>query len=256
MAKQKDRKNDETIDAAPTNDTPPIAPAPTKVDGFDLVDQHHDGFDDIDEDRGRSQIRGTLVKYDKSSGWLDTATQAAIDPTREFLVVDVVRSIRKWTPNNELADFRVLAPNEPFPDTEKLNAEAPQSEWRDAFGKHVGPWERAVYTYMVDPRTLTTFTYPTATTGGLIATSELRTAVKLARSLKGGSLCPLVQLGSAAMKTRSFGVQQRPSSKIVDYFPMGGEAKPQPLLKSAKAESTEPAKAKTELNDSLDDLLK
>jgi hypothetical protein len=191
-----------------------------------------DGFDDYD-DVSNSIIKGTKVKFTNDAKWLDTVTGEVIQPGREFLIVEIIRVGQKWI-SGLPAETRVLLPDEGWPNLERLNEEAPRNEWREAFGRKVGPWQRAYVVYMMDPRTYDGFSYPTSTAGGFRAVSELKGATQRARMLRGPNVYPLVTLIDVFMKTQ-FGGRQRPCFKIEDYVPIHprGGGSPPPVEKAA-----------------------
>lgn len=204
------------------NNTPPAAPAPTKIS---------DGFDGVDDGGARSIIRGVKLKFTNSAEWVDEAGEVIV-PEREFLVVELAKVVQKWLDAMPV-ETRVLAPAEYFPDLEILNAEAPQSEWRDAFGKKVGPWQNSIVAYLLDPKTMEGFTWPTSTAGGFRAIDELKGHVRRARMLQGANVYPVVTLADTHMRTQ-FGGRQRPQFKVKRFVVLGGVERP--LLEQTEPE--------------------
>jgi hypothetical protein len=190
-----------------------------------------DGFDSVDDGGGRSIIKGTKIKYAKTEEWVDEAGEV-IDPAREFIVIQLDRVEQKWIDNLPV-ETRVLAPNEYFRDLEKLNAEAPKSEWRDAFGHKEGPWQKSYACYMLDPNSLQAFTWPTSTIGGFRAIEDLKNHVGRARMAQGANVFPVVTLSDIHMNT-AFGGRQRPAFKVVRFIALGGTERP--LLEEPKPE--------------------
>jgi hypothetical protein len=180
-----------------------------------------DGFDDFDDRAPKSIIRGIKLKFTNNAEWL-TATGEVIAPDREFLVIEIIRVTQKWV-DGMAAETRILAPDEPFPDIEQWNAEAPRSEWREAFGRSVGPWQNSYVVYLLDPRTMAGFTFPTSTSGGFRAIQELKDSTRRARMLRGANVFPLVTLDDVFMPTQ-FGGRRRPCFKIKKFVALGGAA--------------------------------
>jgi hypothetical protein len=198
-----------------------------------------DGFDSVDDGGSNSIIRGTKLKFGNDAKWSD-GDDNVIAPQRELLIVEQVRSVQKWI-DEKPTETRILAPDEYFPDIEKLNAEAPPEEWRDAFGRRIGPWQRCKVLYLFDPATLEGFSWPTSTAGGFRAISELQERVHRARMVQGDdNLYPLVTLSDTFMNTQ-FGGRQRPQFKVQRFVVLGGAKRP--LL--------EPAKPAESLNDAI-----
>jgi hypothetical protein len=196
-------------------------PASTKVSD--------DGFDAVDDGGTRSIIRGMKLKFENSAKWIDTAGDV-ISPEREFLVVELTKGSQKWL-DNMPAETRILSPREHFPDLERLNAEAPETEWREKFGKKTGPWQNFIAVYLFDPKTLEAFTWPTSTAGGFRAVSELKERVRHARMMQGDNIFPVVTLSDTHMKTQ-FGGRQRPAFKVLRFITIGGTQRP--LLEPTK----------------------
>jgi hypothetical protein len=220
--KQSSSERDRAVSDTATDSNPPAAPAPTKVS---------DGFDSVDDGGSRSIIRGAKIKFAKTEEWLDEASDV-IDPAREFIAVELAKVTQKWIDDNP-AETRILGPDEYFPDIEKLNAEAPPEEWREKFGRKVGPWQNSVVLYLLDPKSMEGFTFVTSAIGGFRAIDELKGHVRRARMMQGANVYPIVTLADTHMRTQ-FGGRQRPRFKVVRFITLGGAARP--LLEPAKPE--------------------
>ena len=211
-----------------------------------MSDIINDGLDGHDGDDGRvSLIKGTKLKFTKESQWV-TGDDTVVESDREFLVVEIVKASQKWVDDKPIETI-ILGATEKFPDIEVLNKAAPPEEWREKFGKSIGPWENAYVVYLVDPETWQIFTFPTGSIGGGQAVRDLREATRLARRVRGPGIYPRVCLTDVFMPTKFEG-RQRPSFHIIGYESLGPEravlAADEPKLIEAKP--TEPAKpAKT-----------
>ncbi len=168
---------------------------------------------EFDQD-GTSVIKGTRIKFTNSAEWI-TADGEVIPPDRELIVVSYIRVCQKWLDGTPKT--RTLGVCEAFPDVERLNDDAPRSEWREAFGKTTGPWQNAYIVYFFDPKTMLAYTFPTATTGGFKAVRELTEAMNMAQRMRGDNAYPLVTLTEAHMPTQ-FGGRQRPCIKIKKFI--------------------------------------
>jgi hypothetical protein len=201
----------------------PTAPAPTAVfnDGFDAV---------LDANGKASPIKGTMIKFTQNAEWVDS-TGEVIPADRKLLVVEIAKVEQKWIDGLPV-ETRILAPDEFFRDTEVMNEAAPRSEWREAFGKSIGPWQNSVMVYLFDPATAEGFTWPTSTAGGTRAVDELQGRVRRIRAMRGANFFPLVQLADTFMNTQ-YGGRQRPLFKVVDFVALGA-AEQQPQLEQAK----------------------
>ena len=111
-----------------------------------------------------------------------------------------------------------------------LNKSAPRSEWHeDLNGKMVGPWQAQRIVYLLDPKTMTKYTYPTATVGGSICIRELTDRVRWMRKFRGPGIYAVVTLNHTHMNTR-FGGRERPDLRIMRWvqFGDGGKVLPAP----------------------------
>ncbi len=211
-------ENDEAAKVTTNGTTPaltasaPPAPAPKRSDGFD-----------DDDGVGASIIKGEKLKFTNTGEWVD-GDGDPIAADREFLIVELMKVNQKWI-DGKPVETHILGSGECFPDIEKLNAEAPRSEWREAFGKMAGPWQNSFVLYLLDPKTMRGFTFPTSTAGGFRAVFELKGDVYRARMLQGDNVYPVVTLADTHMKTQ-YGGRQRPAFKIVRFVPIGGQARP------------------------------
>jgi hypothetical protein len=195
-----------------------------------LGNNYHDGFDDPD-DGGLSIIRGTKLKFTNAAKWL-TGDGDEINPAREFLVVELVRVVQKWKDGKPVGpETRIMAPGEPFPDIDELNEAAPKEEWRDHYGKAVGPYEKSCVAYLLDPVTMACFTFPTTTVGGFKAFKTLKDETKRARLVQGANVFPIVTLGDANMPTQFEPAgRRRPAFIVKRNVPIGPAPEPKPVI--------------------------
>lgn len=182
----------------------------------------NDGFDyqrDDDDDGAPRLIKGTKLKYTNEGTWEDNDDNV-IEADHEFVAVELLRAVQKWIDQHPTVT-RIMAPDEPFPDVNELNDAAPSEEWTEKFGKRVGPWQRCWAVYLLDPKTMRIYTWPTDTVGGHQAVRDLREQTGMARSMHGDSVYPRVRLGSTHMKTQ-YGGRQRPEFDILGFEKLGG----------------------------------
>jgi hypothetical protein len=104
----------------------------------------HDGFQDavegVDSPANRL-IQGQLVKFTNEATWV-TRDGEKLSGTLELIAANVTRVVQKWGDGQPI-ETRVLQSGEKFPNLEELNANVPQSEWREGpDGKLHGPWRR------------------------------------------------------------------------------------------------------------------
>jgi hypothetical protein len=169
-----------------------------ELDGFDSYTNQVDG----EEDFGASGrvIQGIKISF-LDPRWLDNDER---DITGKLLTaINVVNVVTKWGHDNKpLEPPRVLAPGEKFPNFAELNAKCPQSEWRERFGKVVGPWAGQHVIYFIDSLE------PVTTIGSAICVREFTDQVRLVRKFN-GLVYPVCELGHTDWKT-GFGLKQRP----------------------------------------------
>ena len=154
-------------------------------------------------------IQGTKIKF-LDPHWWNTSTEQIMTGTA-LIMIERARVVNKWGHDNKPLVTRILAPDEKFPNFEKLNAECDKSEWRERFGKMVGPWGGQHCLYFVDDLLrLNRYTWPSplTTVGSAMCVEELVDQIKLVRKFR-GNVYPVVILGHTNFKT-GFGPRQRP----------------------------------------------
>jgi hypothetical protein len=207
------------VAAAPPPATSLKTTTPARIsDGFDAV---------IDANGKASPIKGVMIKFTNNAEWIDSAGEV-IAAERKLIVIEISKVTQKWIDGLPV-ETHTLAADQYFPDVERLNAEAPQSEWRDAFGKRAGPWQNSIMVYLFDPDSAEGFTWPTSTAGGFRAVDELQGRVLRIRAMRGAHYFPIVTLADTFMNTQ-FGGRQRPQFKVVDFVALGSDTEQQSLL--------------------------
>jgi hypothetical protein len=189
---------------------------------------------DSDGDR---LIKGTKIKFTTDAVWM--AGDDAIDKDREFLAIRAIKAVQKWLGGRPVETQILQMDEKPVPKTEALNNAAPREEWRDKFGKSVGPWEWCYAVYFLDPVTMQIFTWTTNTVGGGQAVRELRESVGMARRMHGDNVYPRVRLTDTFMPT-NYGGRQRPQLGIVSYEEIGAPAA-LPVEEAKQIEAPKPA---------------
>jgi hypothetical protein len=194
-----------------------------------------------------------------------------LSPNLELVAIDIVRAVQKWKKDEDgnltpdPSGTRVLGPGEKFPDVAKLNEETPKEEWiKGRSGQLEGPYQNQYLLYLLDPATMSKYSYPTATVGGGIAIRDLREKVMWMRKFRGPDTYAVVTLSDCFMKTKHGG-RQRPNLLIKRWVGMGGgggrktlEHKPSPPTSPAspaaaplEARDVTPPTISEELNDKL-----
>jgi hypothetical protein len=196
-------------------------------------------------------IQGQQMKFSNQATWT-IGEGVELPKTRELVVANVVRVTQKW--GDGPPKTRILEPGEKFPDVEKLNANTPQSEWREGpDGKLHGPYQNAYVVYLLDMSNADRFTYVASTIGGGIAVRDLVDRTRWMRSFRGENVYPIVTPSDTFMNTR-FGGRQRPHFVIKRWVALGGEGalpptEPAPALSGPQ--TVEPPTAKEAVNDEI-----
>jgi hypothetical protein len=197
-----------------------------KKDQTNLVD-NFEGWDDGVEGDDRPQragiIQGTLIKFTNEYTWV-TRDGEELPANLELCPVDVLRVVQKWHDQQPIETI-ILEQHQKFPDIKKMNEEAPKEELVEGpDGKMRGPHQAQHIVYLLDPKTMDKYTFPTGTTGGAIAVRELRDKIVWMRKFRGPNVYPTVLLRDTFFPTR-FGGRQRPHFKILPnrWVRLGGE---------------------------------
>jgi len=195
-------------------------------DGFSNFTNEVEGEEDTNV--SNKVIQGTKIKF-LDPRWLDNKEK---DITGTLLTALGVRNVvNKWGPDGKPLITKILAPGEKFPNFEKLNAECLRSEWREKFGKMVGPWSGQHCVYFVD-ELLNRFTWPSpiTTIGSSICVNELIDQIQLVRKFRGANVYSVTELGHTDFPTRGYGLLQRPYLlNIKDWVVLGSNQTGDPL---------------------------
>jgi len=191
---------------------------PTSIDNFAGWE---DGVEGSDRPEGAGIIQGSLIKFTNEAMWT-TRDGDELPADLELVAVDVGRVVQKWQ-DQQPVETIILQPHQKFPDIEEMNEKTPRKEWVEGpDGQPRGPWQAQHILYLLDPKTMDKFTFPTGTVGGRIAVGELRDKLMWMRRLRGPNVYPVVVLSDMFFPTR-FGGRQRPHFKIVRWVRLGGE---------------------------------
>jgi hypothetical protein len=188
-----------------------------------------DGTEGDDRPEGAGIIQGSLVKFTNEAMWV-TRDGDELPADLELVAVDVGRVVQKWQ-DGQPVETIVLEPHQKFPNVEELNEKVPKKEWVEGpDGNLRGPWQAQHILYLLDPRTMDKFTFPTGTTGGRIAVRDLVDKTTWMRRLRGPNVYAVVLLSNTFMNTK-WGGRQRPHFRIVRWVGSEGgqvEALPSP----------------------------
>jgi hypothetical protein len=137
--------------------------------------------------------------------------------------IGVLNIVNKWSHDNMPLETRILAPGERFPNFIRLNDECDRSEWREAFGKQVGPWSGQHAVYFIDGL-MNRYTWPSpiSTIGSAICVRELVDQIRLVRKFRGEHVYPEVELSNVDFKT-GYGMRKRPHLAIKKWVVLGAD---------------------------------
>ena len=197
----------------------PTAPDAPRLDGFEGYTDEVEGGE---EQTGRV-IQGTLVKFTNEATW-ESGDGEELSSELELIVVNVGRVVQKWNDGMPVETI-ILAPGQKFPDINKLNEAVPKKEWEEGpDGKPRGPWQAQYIAYLIDPKTMDRYTWPTGTVGGGIAVRDFVEKVNFMRGFRGEHVYGVITLGDVHMNTR-FGGRQRPHFNLVRWVKLDGGGK-------------------------------
>jgi hypothetical protein len=151
--------------------------------------------------------------------WLDSGENNITGTC--LTAVGLLRVVNKWNPSDKPLVTRILERGQKFPNFKELNAKEPESEWRERFGKMVGPWSGQHCLYFVD-RFYNWYTWPSplSTVGSVICIRELSEQINFVRGMR-PNVNPVCELGIADFPT-GYGMRQRPHLvKIRDWVILG-----------------------------------
>jgi hypothetical protein len=197
-----------------------------KDDPTNIVDNFAGWTDEV-EGHGQPQnagiIQGNLIKFTNEATWV-LRDGAELPANLELIVVDVARIVQKWWDGQPVEGATIiLEPHQKFPDIEEMNAKVPRKEWIEGpDGKPRGPYQAQHVVYLLDPKPMDKYTFPTGTTGGRIAVGDLRDKIVWRRRLQGPNVYPVITLSDTFFPTR-YGGRQRPHFEIMRWVRLGGE---------------------------------
>src|SRR6516162_6198389 len=191
---------------------------PTSIDNFAGWE---DGVEGDDRPEGAGIIQGTLIKFTNEGKWV-TRDGEELPTDLELVAANVNRVVQKWS-DGQPVETIILQPHQKFPDVEEMNEKVPKKEWVEGpDGQPRGPWQAQHILYLLDPKTMDKFTFPTGTVGGRIGIRELVDKTTWMRRLRGPNVYAVVLLSDTFMNTK-WGGRQRPHFKIVRWVSLGSE---------------------------------
>jgi hypothetical protein len=210
------------------------------LDGFDGYTDEYEGEEqDQDQFTSGRVIQGTRINFTNEATWVDVSKQQ-LPSDLELIVVDIARVVVKWSKDNKPIETIVLAPNEKYPDVKAKNEKCPKTEWRERFGKLEGPWQAQHVVYMLDPKTMNKYSWPTSTIGGHICVSDLAEKTRMMRRFRGQRVYAVVRFNKTLMSNRYN--RQRPDLIVQRWVTLDGPGTlPTPEIPSITGPTTTPA---------------
>jgi hypothetical protein len=211
-----------------------------ELDGFNDFTDEVEGEDNVNS--GGSIIQGKKLKF-IDPDWL---IEGKIVTGMVLTAVNVVNVSTKWGLDNKPLVTEILAPGVKFPNFEKRNKDCPESEWRMAFGKKVGPWSGQHCVYLIDELyNPYTWASPVTTIGSAIAVRELVTQIKRVRRLRGDNAYPVVELSRTYFPNAYKPDRERPFLIIKNWVNLGADrtanALPPPTAPALPGSGSPPA---------------
>jgi hypothetical protein len=203
------------------------------LDGFAGYTRATEGDDD--SAASSRVIQGEKIKF-LDPNWLDSSGN--IITGKLLTVLGVLRVANKWDLfRNVPLITHILAPNQKFPNFDKLNDACDDSEWGVKFGKEVGPWSGQHVVYFIDALfNRYCWPSPTSTIGSSICVEHLVDQINIVRKVKGMNVYPVSELSHTDYPT-GYGLKQRPYLlKIKNWVRLGPDQAGDPLPASDKGE--------------------
>jgi hypothetical protein len=190
-------------------------PEVTNIMSNEITTHERDGYDG-----GPTQeraIQGQITKF--GDPWTVNSEPYSGGP---LIAHDVKRFVQRWA-NQKPIFTEEIPPGNADPDLDALNNAVPKSEWeRGLDGNPKPPFQLQHAVYLLSPHDGSAYTSINSTIGQRIAVEHLIASVNRMRKWRGNRAVPIVELGSALMKT-GFGMKQRPDFKITGWTVLGGQ---------------------------------
>jgi hypothetical protein len=181
-----------------------------------MISPTDDGWDEEAAEAGGRAIQGTLIKF---NDWKWTPGKEAV-PFPEGTRLVAVKTAAAWVRWEEKRPVEYLwrEKGKAFPEREDLSMWENKSGWEIGLSGDVeDPWRNTRYVYLIDPTTMTAYTYSTHSAGGRNAVRELGDNIARVRKMRNNhNLVPLVELSAEVMPTK-FGKKSKPLFRIVEW---------------------------------------
>ena len=142
-----------------------------------------DGWDEAAAETSGRAIQGTLLKF---NDWKWTPGKEALplpEGTR-LVAVKTAAAFVRWEDKRPV-EYIWREKGKPLPDREALSMWDDRSEWEIGLsGDKEDPWRDTRYVYLIDPTTMTAYTFSTHSTGGRNAVRDLGDNIARVRKMR------------------------------------------------------------------------
>jgi hypothetical protein len=176
-------------------------------DGFSGYTTESEG--DVADERPNSLIVGLRIKFD-GKAIKYTVNGVILPKDFQALAIKTLRAVLKWHPDKSLPpEYKVLAPNEKFPDIDARNEEAPKSEWiTGPDGKPCGPYQKQSVLYLLGiTPAMERYTFAATANNGHVAIEQLASTITWRRQTTGKPVYAVVGF-SDVLWSKRFGMQR------------------------------------------------
>jgi hypothetical protein len=191
-------------------------PTILELDGFANYTSEVEGESDALDTASRAII-GDQLKFIDPRWLLEGA-----DVTGKLVTVIGTRNVAtKWGHDHKPLITRILTPGEKFPNFKALNDACDRSEWREEFGKMVGPWSGQHCIYFID-EVLRRYTWasPITTIGSCICVDDIVNDIQIGRKFRGPLVFAVAELSHTDFPT-GYGMRQRPKLVVKRWVTLG-----------------------------------
>jgi hypothetical protein len=175
-----------------------------------------DGWGEEAAEAGGRAIQGTLLRFNDWK-WTPGKEDKALPEGTRLVAVKTAAAWVRWE-DQKPVEYIWREKGKPFPEREDLSMWEDRSGWKPGLSGDVeDPWRNTRYVYLIDPTTMTAFTFSTHSVGGRNAVRDLGDNIARVRSMrKNPNLVPLVELSAEVMPTK-FGKKSKPLFKIIEW---------------------------------------
>jgi hypothetical protein len=187
-------------------------------------DTANDGWDDAAAEASGRAIQGIVLRFNDWK-WRQGKEDKSLPEGRHLVAVKTAAAWVRWE-NKRPVEYIMREKGKSFPEREDLSMWEDRSDWEVGLsGDLEDPWRNTRYVYLIDPTTMTAYTFSTSAAGGRNAVRDLGDNIARVRRMRNNpNLVPLVELSAEVMPTK-FGKKSKPLFKVIEWG--GGAAAPE-----------------------------